>query len=96
MSSLIETAVATLDEKAKAAGLDKSVKFTVEGEGSIVVDGSGAREADDSTDLTITTDAETFQAILDGSQDSTAAFMQGKLKIDGDMGLAMSIGNILG
>jgi putative sterol carrier protein len=44
----------------------------------------------------VTADAETFQAILDGSTDSTSAFMMGKITIDGDMGLAMKLGTILG
>ena len=48
------------------------------------------------TSLTVTADAETFQGIMDGSLDSTSAFMTGKITIDGDMGLAMKLGSILG
>ena len=72
------------------------MKFNIEGEGAVVIDGTGARASDEEADLTVTADAETFQAILDGSTDSTSAFMMGKITIDGDMGLAMKLGTILG
>ena len=34
--------------------------------------------------------------MLDGDINPTAAFMSGRLKVDGDMGLAMKLGSILG
>jgi len=40
-------------------------------------------------------DTETFQGMMDGSVNPTAAFMQGKLAVDGDMGLAMQLGAVL-
>ena len=96
MSDMIVAAVEALDAKAKASGLSETVKFNIEGEGAVVIDGTGARASDEEADLTVTADAETFQAILDGSTDSTSAFMMGKITIDGDMGLAMKLGTILG
>jgi putative sterol carrier protein len=95
MSDMIAEAVEALDAKAKASGLSETVKFNIEGEGAVVIDGTGARASDEEADLTVTADAETFQAILDGSTDSTSAFMMGKITIDGDMGLAMKLGTIL-
>ena len=96
MSDMIAEAVEALDAKATASGLSETVKFNIEGEGAVVIDGTGARASDEEADLTVTADAETFQAILDGSTDSTSAFMMGKITIDGDMGLAMKLGTILG
>ena len=96
MSDMIAEAVEALDAKAKASGLSETVKFNIEGEGAVVIDGTGARASDEEADLTVTADAETFQAILDGSTDSTSAFMMCKITIDGDMGLAMKLGTILG
>lgn len=96
MSDMIAEAVEALDAKAKASGLSETVKFNIEGEGAVVIDGTGARASDEEADLTVTADAETFQGILDGSIDSTSAFMMGKITIDGDMGLAMKLGTILG
>jgi putative sterol carrier protein len=38
---------------------------------------------------------QTFENILAGSQDPNLAFMMGKLKIKGSMGLAMKLNGIL-
>lgn len=96
MSEVITAAVAALNEKMGGAGFDGSAKFVIEGEGSVVVDGSGARASDEDTAVTLTADVETFQAIMDGDMNPTAAFMSGKLSVDGDMGMAMQLGTVLG
>jgi putative sterol carrier protein len=67
----------------------------IEGEGSIVMDSDGARAADDDTDVTLSADADTFESILAGDLDPTAAFMSGRLSVDGDMGMAMKLGSVL-
>ena len=40
--------------------------------------------------------AETFRNILEGETNPTSAFMGGTLKVEGSMGVAMQLGNILG
>ena len=50
---------------------------------------------DDETDVTLTADAETLKSILSGDLNATAAFMSGKLSVDGDMGTAMKLGAVL-
>ncbi|MBW6416767.1 SCP2 sterol-binding domain-containing protein [Celeribacter sp. PS-C1] len=95
MSDLITKAVAALNEKMEG-GFDAGVaKFVIEGEGAIVVDSDGARASDDDADVTLTADLETFQGMIEGDVNPTAAFMQGKLSVDGDMGLAMQLGSVL-
>ena len=42
-----------------------------------------------------TTDTETMQAIMDGSSSPQAAFMTGKLKVAGDMSLALKVQSII-
>ena len=54
------------------------------------------RAGDDAADVTLTASAETFQSIVSGDLNPTAAFMTGKLSIDGDMGAAMRLGSALG
>jgi putative sterol carrier protein len=95
MSDVIKSAVVALNEKIGEGGFDGTAKFAIEGEGAIIVDGSGARAGDDEADVTLSADAETFQAILEGEINPTTAFMQGKLTVDGDMGMAMQLGTVL-
>lgn len=94
MSSLIDAAIAALQEKLSGT-FDGSAKFAIEGEGAIIIDGDGVRAGDDDTDVTLSADADTFQAILEGELNPTAAFMSGRLSVDGDMGAAMKLGGLL-
>ena len=95
MSNVIETAVTALNEKLSDADFDGSAKFVIEGEGAVMVDSQGARAGDEDADVTLSADAETFQAMMEGDTNPTAAFMSGKLTVDGDMGLAMKLGSVL-
>ena len=95
MSEIIDAAVAALNEKLSDADFDGSAKFEIEGEGAVRIDGDGASASDDDADVTLTADADTFQSILDGELNATAAFMSGKLAVDGDMGMAMKLGAVL-
>lgn len=95
MSDAIETAVAALNAKIEG-GFDGLAKFVIGDEGAIMIDSDGARAGDEDADVTLTADADVFQAIFDGDTNPTAAFMTGKLKIDGDMGLAMKLAASLG
>lgn len=95
MSDIVNGAVAALNDKMGGEGFDGIAKFDIEGEGAIVIDEAGARASDDDADVTLSADAETFQSILEGDLNPTSAFMTGKLKVDGDMGLAMKLGAVL-
>lgn len=50
-----------------------------------------AKEAD----VTLATSLETFGKILNGDSDPNIAFMMGKLKIRGSMGLALKLNSLL-
>lgn len=95
MSDVISQAVAALNEKMEGEGFDGLAKFDIEDEGAIIIDHAGARAGDDDADVTLSASAEVFQAILEGEQNPTTAFMTGKLKIDGDMGKAMKLAAVL-
>ncbi|SEN26977.1 SCP-2 sterol transfer family protein [Gemmobacter aquatilis] len=94
MSEVITAAVAALS--AKVAGFDGVAKFVIPGEGAIMIDAAGVRAADEPADVTLTAEAEVFRAILEGEMNATAAFMTGKLAVEGNMGLAMQLGAALG
>ena len=95
MSDTLEKAAAALNEKLADSGFGSSAKFAIEGLGSIVLDGSGARVSDDDADVTMNADVETFEQILSGELNPTGAFMSGKLTVDGDMGVAMQLASAL-
>ncbi|KAJ02451.1 SCP2 sterol-binding domain-containing protein [Sulfitobacter mediterraneus] len=95
MSDIVNEAVTALNAKMADAGFDGTAKFDIEGEGAVMIDGSGARAADEDADVTLSADAETFRGILEGDTNPTSAFMTGKLKVDGDMGMAMKLASVL-
>lgn len=96
MSDILDSAVAGLNEKLAGGAFDGSAKFAITDVGAIVIDGEGARISDDDAEVTLSADAETFQAIFDGELNATGAFMSGKLTVDGDMGMAMKLSSVLG
>ena len=93
MSDIINEAVSQLSSK--IGTFDGSVKFVIEDEGAIMLDEAGVRAGDEAADCTMHADAETFRGILDGDVNPTAAFMSGKLTVDGDMSQAMKLGAAL-
>ena len=94
MSDVITKAVEGLS--AKVSSFDGVAKFVIPGEGAIMIDQNGVRAADEEADVTLTAEAEVFRAILEGEMNPTAAFMTGKLSVDGNMGMAMQLGSVLG
>ncbi len=94
MSETINMAIKALEEKLPN-GFDGSVKFEIENEGSVIVSDSGVVESSDEADCTLIAGKETLQNIMSGELNSTAAFMQGKLKVDGDMGMTMRLASVL-
>lgn len=93
MSKVVEAAVEALAKKVQS--FDSSAKFVITDEGSIIIDENGVRAGDEETDVTLTASRETFEGMLDGSVNPTMAFMTGKLKVDGAMGVAMKLGTLL-
>jgi putative sterol carrier protein len=82
-------------DPSKTAGMNNSYVFDIEGAGTWTVKvadgGVTVDEGDTGGDCTISTSAETFEKIVKGEQNPTAAYMSGKLKITGDMGAAKKL-----
>ena len=95
MTDIMAESVEVIERNLGGSAFDGSAKFDIEGEGSIIIDSSGARISDDETDVTLSATLETFQDILHGDLDSTSAFMTGKLQLDGDMSTAMQLASVL-
>jgi putative sterol carrier protein len=80
-------------------GLKARILFDFGDEGVIHIDSTESpailkNEADDS-DVTLATSLDTFGKILNGESDPNIAFMMGKLKIRGSMGLALKLNAFL-
>lgn len=97
MSDALNKALEKLREKIGDNAVDGSVKFDFTDMGALMLDEDGAR-LDDGTepDCTISASSEVFKALFDGELSPTAAFMTGKIKIAGDMGVAMRMSGLLG
>ncbi|MEM1385189.1 MAG: SCP2 sterol-binding domain-containing protein [Pseudomonadota bacterium] len=96
MSEALDAAIAELQGRLAGADFDGSVKFDIEDEGMIrIVDGAISRE-DGDADVTITASLDTLKEMFEGELAPTAAYMTGKIKIEGDMGQAMKLSQFLG
>jgi putative sterol carrier protein len=95
MSGLLEQAVKALNKKLGHVDFDGVAKFLIADKGSVIIDGNGARISNADADVTLSASVEVFQAIMDGDQNATSAFMTGELSINGDMGTALKLARIL-
>ncbi len=79
----------------EAGGFDRSVKFDTGADGVIVIDGSTISTADGPADCTIKLSLDDLESLVAGDLNPTMAFMSGKLKIEGDMSVAMALNQLL-
>lgn len=92
--------VADITERLRKAlsdqpGLGKSLKVDFKGEGFIHVEGQTVTNDDAPADCTVMVAREDLVAMVKGQLDPMAAMMRGRLKIAGDMGVAMKLQSML-
>ena len=103
MSSLMTRAADYVNERLSGLSFDGHVRISIENEGQIIVDEDGARtvspegntSGDEDPDCLVSTDKDTFSAVLDGHLDPMTAFLTGRLQISGDLGTVAKLGNVL-
>lgn len=90
--------LAALTEKVQAAlgagsGFDKRVKFDFGDVGKLLIDGAAGKVSNDDgdADATVSVGFDDFVKLAQGALDPMQAYMTGKLKVAGDMGVAMKL-----
>jgi len=99
MATLEEITNGLRDRVGADSGLDAMLKFDFGDDGVIFLDGVSSpitvSNEDKDADCTMKISKENFMAMVNGDLDGTTAFMMGKLKIEGNMGVAMKLQSLL-
>jgi putative sterol carrier protein len=95
----LQTATTNLRNKVGAnSGLGATLKFDCGDDGVIVIDGasspSSVDNTDRDTDCTITLSVDTLGEMMSGELNPTTAFMTGRIKVNGDMGVALKLQSV--
>ncbi|MCA1244700.1 SCP2 sterol-binding domain-containing protein [Stappia stellulata] len=81
--------------KVAGGGISDTVKFDCGEAGVIFVEGANVSNEDKDADCTIRISEDNLESLLAGELNPTTAFMTGKIKVDGDMSVAMKLGSIV-
>ena len=96
---MISDIIAQLNDQAQHMDpIGATVKFVVD-EHIVFIDGAGdtnvITQADDDADCVISMSGDTLERLKNGVLNAMMAVMSGKIKIKGDMSLAMKLQNLL-
>mgnify|MGYP001288854770 FL=1 len=96
----LESATQAIRTKVGAdSGLAATLKFDMGADGVIVIDGKSTPNTvsndNSETDCTVGITMDNLQAMLDGDLDPATGFMAGKLKVTGDMSVAMRLQRVI-
>ena len=96
----LEAVTAGLKEKiGEDCGLGSVLKFDFGDDGILLLEAAQVPNQisndDAEANCTIEISLDNFKDMAEGKLDGTSAFMSGKLKIQGDMGVAMKLGPLL-
>ena len=82
-----------------SAPIQARIKLDFGDDGCVLVDATQSPPVvsndDEDADTVLSCSIDVFKGIVDGTQDPTMAYMMGKLKIQGNMGIAMQLSSLL-
>jgi putative sterol carrier protein len=81
--------------RVESGGFDRSVKFDTGADGVILIDGATISTTDGPADCTIKLSLDDLESLVAGDLNPTMAFMSGKIKIEGDMTVAMALSQLI-
>ena len=84
-----------MKSRVESSGFDRSVKFDTGADGVIVIDGATISTTDSETDCTIRLALDDLEDLVSGELNPTMAFMSGKIKVEGDMSVAMALSQLM-
>ena len=85
-----------MKSQVESSNFSRSVKFDTGGDGVIVIDGTAISTTDGPADCTIKLSLDDLESLIAGDLNPTMAFMTGKIKIEGDMSVAMQLSSLIG
>jgi putative sterol carrier protein len=97
LENFTETVRSKVGDDAK---LNATIKFAFKEGGALYIDGKSTPNTvsndEGPADCTVKVSLEDFGKLMERKLDPTTAFMMGKIKIEGDMGVAMKLGKVFG
>lgn len=92
---MLEQIVARMQQELENKAFDGSLKFDCGDDGVVVLADGTAGLEDRETDCTIRISEDNLVKLLTGKLNPMTGVMMGKLKVSGDMGVAMKLGQLL-
>ncbi len=92
---MLEKIVARMQQELENKAFDGSLKFDCGDDGVVVLADGTAGLEDRETDCTIRISEDNLVKLLTGKLNPMTGVMMGKLKVSGDMGVAMKLGQLL-
>ena len=94
MDNLVELITQNAEGKDLSV-LGGTVKLVVDDQTVFVTPEGDVSSSDEDADCTMTIDSETMLSIMNGETSGQAAFMTGKLKVAGDMSIALKVQSVI-
>ena len=91
----IQDVAEKMRSRVESSGFDRSVKFDTGADGVIVIDGQSISTTDAPADCTIKLSLDDLEDLVSGELNPTSAYMTGKIKVEGDMTVAMALSQVL-